>query len=415
MCSLEMKQIRPTSKQFQKLCDRRFNTKKRLQNKVRTILEDVRSQGDKAVIRYTNQFDKVKLTRKQLKVTEAEISGAFQNINSDFANQLKLIIKNVNAFYRKRIYKDLKIKLREGLRLGEFYTPLERVGVYIPAGTAPLVSSVYMTVLPAKIAGVKEIIMVSPPNQYKTINSHILVIANLLKVKHIYKIGGAQAIGALAFGTQTVPRVDKIIGPGNEYVTEAKRQVYGFVDIDMVAGPSEVVIIANQYTNVDYLIKDLKAQAEHYKGLSILITTSKKQARYVKDKIKQGFLIVARNLKDAAELANQLAPEHLQIMIKSPSRLLRKIKNAGAVFTGQYSPVAAGDYFAGPSHVLPTGGTAKFFSALGIEDFLKRTHFISFSKKALEEYQKPLENIATIEGLKEHLQSVKVRLEDRKA
>jgi len=406
-----MKQIKPVSKQFQKLCNRGFNVKKRLQNKVKKILEDIRSQQDKAIISYTKQFDRVRLTRKQIKVSEAEISAAFQNINSDFVNQLKSIVKNVITFYEKRVIKDFKVKLENGVRLGEFYTPLERVGIYVPAGTAPLISSVYMTVLPAKVAGVKEIVMVSPPNQHKTINPYILAVANLLKIKEIYKIGGVQAIGALAYGTQTVPKVDKIVGPGNEYVTEAKRQVFGFVDIDMTAGPSEVVIIANQYTNIDYLIQDLNAQAEHHKGLSILITTSKKQARYIKDKVKTGYLIRAKNLNHVAQIVNNLAPEHLQIMIKSPSILLKKIKNAGAIFTGQYSPVAAGDYFAGPSHVLPTGGTAKFFSALGIEDFLKRSHFISFPKKALEEYQLPLETIANIEGLNEHIESVRIRLE----
>jgi len=409
-----MKQIKPTSKQFQKLCNRGFVPKRRLEDKVRTILDKVRSDGDKALIRYTRQFDNIKLSRRQIKVSEAEVSAAFQNINSDFTNQLKSILNNIVDFYSKRVYKDFKFKLKNGARLGESYTPIERVGIYIPAGTAPLISTVYMTALPAKMAGVKEIILVSPPNEYKSIDPHILATANLLKVKDIYKVGGAQAIGALAFGTQTIPKVDKIIGPGNEYVTEAKRQVYGFVDIDMIAGPSEVVIIANKSANTDYLIQDLKAQAEHHKGLSVLITTSKEQAKYIKDKVKTGFLIVAKNLDHAVEISNKLAPEHLQIMVKSPSELLSKVKNAGSVFTGQYSPVAIGDYIAGPSHVLPTAGTARFFSGLGVEDFLRRTHFVSFSKKALEESSQILENIATIEGLKEHLASIKIRLEDKK-
>ncbi len=410
-----MKELKVTSKQFQDVCNRGFIVKKRLQNKVRTILDNVRHDGDKAVIKYTKQFDNVKLSRKQLEVSESETSAAFHDINCDFTNKLKSVIKSVTDFYEKKTLKDFKIKLENGACLGEYYMPIEKVGIYIPAGTAPLISTVYMTVVPAKIAGVKEIILVSPPNEYKTINPYILAVANLLKVQKIYKVGGVQAIGALAFGTQSIPKVDKIVGPGNEYVTEAKRQVYGFVDVDMVAGPSEVVIIANQYTNTDFLIQDLKAQAEHHKALVILITTSKKQAKCIKDKVKSGYIIRAKNLSYAADLANKLAPEHLQIMVKSPSRLLRKIKNAGAIFTGQYSPVAAGDYFAGPSHVLPTGGTANFFSALGVEDFLKRTHIISYTKKALEEYKEPLESIATIEGLQEHLASVMIRLEDKKA
>ena len=213
---------------------------------------------------------------------------------------------------------------------------------------------------------------------------HILVVANLLKVGEIYKIGGAQAIAALAFGTKTIPRVDKIIGPGGIYVTEAKRQVFGCVDIDMLAGPSEVTIIANRYSNPSFVISDLRAQIEHVGGLAILVTTSKKLAKLVKKEVEGGYIIIAGNLEQAAEIVNKIAPEHLQIMIKSPQKLIKKIRNAGSIFVGDYSPVAVGDYIAGPSHVLPTGGTARFFSGLGIDDFIKSSHIIAYSKKALE-------------------------------
>lgn len=408
-----MRQIKTSSKKFKQICNRGFQVKKRLQKKVNNILTDIREEGDKALTKYIKKFDNVKLSPKEIKVSESEISGAFQNINSNFATDLKAILQNVSKFYEERDYKDFKIRLKDGVRLGEIYRPIEKVGIYIPGGTAPLLSTVYMTVLPAKIAGVKEIVLMSPPNEHKSINPYILVVANLLKIKNVYKAGGAQAIGALAFGTKNVPKVDKIIGPGNEYVTEAKRQVYGYVNVDMIAGPSEVAVIANQNTDRNYLIQDLKAQSEHHKGLSILITTSKKQAKYIKRRVKDGYLIKVKNLNEATKVANKIAPEHLQIMVKSPSRLLRKINSAGAIFTGRYSPVSAGDYFAGPSHVLPTGGTARFFSALGVEDFLKRIHLVSCTKKSLKKYYKALEKITNIEGLKEHFESVRVRLDDR--
>ena len=406
-----MKIIRSSSKKLTKIYNRGFSRNKRIEERVRKIIEDVRVGGDEALLRYTRKFDKVKLSLRQLKVSQIEISGAYQNISPNFVSSLKTVIENVNKFYRKSMRKSWRIKDAEGAVLGENYIPLDKVGVYIPAGTAPLVSTVYMTVLPANIAQVKRIVMVSPPDKNGQINPHILVVADLLKVDEIYRAGGAQGIAALAFGTKTIPRVDKIVGPGNIYVSEAKRQVFGQVDIDMIAGPTELVILAGRSSDPRFVTADLRAQAEHSKGLAILITNSKSLAREVRSQSEDvdGYIILTKNLKQAVEIVNQIAPEHLEILVKNPQRLLKAIKNAGAIFLGPYSPAAVGDYVAGPSHVLPTHGTARFFSGLSVYDFLKNSHIISYSKKALEKAREPLEKIASIEGLSKHLDSVKVR------
>jgi len=406
-----MKVIKSDGRKMQKLLERDTSSKKRIQEKVHKIVNDVRCLGDEAVLRYTRKFDKVKLSAKQLKVTETEISGAFQNVDTQFVTTLKTIIDNVTKFYTKQVKKSWKIKGEEDISLGEKITPLERVGIYIPAGTAPLVSTVYMTVIPAKIAGVENIVLCAPPNKYGTIDPYILAVANLLKVNEIYKVGGAQAIAAMAFGTKTVPRVDKVIGPGNVYVSEAKRQVYGYVDVDMLAGPSEIVIVANDLSHVDFIAADLEAQLEHLGGLSILVTPSRKLARIMKKRVSHGYVVLVKNLNEAAELVNRIAPEHLEIMVKNPRKMLKKIKNAGAIFLGPYSPVALGDYAAGPSHVLPTAGTARFSSGLSINDFVKRSHIISYTKKALEKVREPIEKVAELEGLTKHIQSIKVRFE----
>lgn len=406
-----MKIIRFNSKKLEKIYNRGFIRQKRIEERVRKIIEDVRLFGDEALIKYTRKFDGVKLKAKQLKVSEIEISGAYQNINPNFICSLKVIIENINRFYRKLIKKSWRIKDSDAVVLGENYSALERVGIYIPAGTAPLVSSVYMTVLPAKIAGVKKIILISPADENGNINPHILVVADLLKVDEIYRVGGAQGIAALAYGTKTIPRVDKIVGPGNIYVSEAKRQVFGLVDIDMIAGPSELVIIANRYSDPNFVIADLKAQAEHAKGLAILITNSKALAGEVKSKTLDinGFIILTKNLQQAVEVVNKIAPEHLEILVKNPNKITKLIKNAGAIFLGPYSPVSVGDYVAGPSHVLPTYGTARFFSGLSVSSFIKSSHIISYSKKALDKIKDPLEKVSSIEGMNKHLDSVRTR------
>lgn len=406
-----MKLVRVGSQQFQKLCERSSGRNRRVTESVRKIVENVKLTGDDAVIKYTRKFDKVKLAPKDLKVSECETSGAYQDIKPEFVSVLKVVIENITKFYKKHLKKSWNINDANGVLLGEKIMPLEKVGVYIPSGTVPLVSSVYMTVIPAKMAGVKKIVLVTPPNEYKSVNPYILVVANLLKVDEIYKIGGAQAIAALAFGTKTVPKVDKIVGPGNAYVTEAKRQVFGYCDIDMLAGPSEVVIIANQLSDINYIKADMEAQAEHFMGLSILITNSKKIVKALKKETFKGYIVLVKNMKEAAEVSNMLAPEHLQILTNNPKKILKDIRHAGAIFLGPYTPVAIGDYVAGPSHVLPTGGSARFFSGLGVQDFYKCSHVLSYTKSALEDIRGPLEKIAEIEGLKKHLDSVKVRFE----
>ena len=275
-----MKILKLNGKGLDNLYNRGLCIRKRhVEEKVKKILEDVRLNGDEAVLKYTRRFDKARLAVKDLRVAENEISGAFQNITSEFIADLKGIINNVTLFYKKQIQKPCRVKDNEGILLSENILPLDTVGIYIPAGTAPLVSSVYMTVIPAKVAGVKRVVIVTPPDANGHINPHILAVANLLKVTEIYKVGGAQAIAALSFGTKTIPKVDKIIGPGNMYVTEAKRQLFGFVDIDMLAGPSELVIIANRFSNPDYVVADMEAQMEHLGGMSVLITTSKQLLR----------------------------------------------------------------------------------------------------------------------------------------
>jgi len=406
-----MKIIRFTSKKLEKIYNRGQLRQQRVEEKVRKIIDDVRLFGDDALIKYTRKFDKVKLSQRQLKVSQIEISGAYANISPHFVSSLKVIIENVNRFYGKQLRKSWRMKGAEGVVLGENYTPLEKVGVYIPAGTAPLVSTVYMTVLPAKLAGVKKIVLISPPDKNGYINPHILVVADLLKVDEIYRVGGAQGVAALAYGTKTITKVDKIVGPGNIYVSEAKRQVFGMVDIDMIAGPTELVVIANRFSDPKFIVADLRAQGEHAKGLAILITNSKGLAKEVKSQLDghNGYIILTKNLKQAAEITNRIAPEHLEILVQNPQKLLKDIKNAGAIFLGPYSPVALGDYVAGPSHVLPTSGTARFFSGLSVTDFIKSSHVISYSKKALEKIREPLEKIAGIEGLQKHVDSVKSR------
>ena len=397
---------------LQKLYNRHSSIQKRtISEKVRRILDDVRLNGDEAVLKYTRRFDKTKNKPRQLRTTEAEIRGAYQEITRDLKKKKKIIINNVSLFYKKQIQKPCRVRDDEGVLLKENIIPLESVGIYVPAGTAPLVSSVYMTVIPAKVAGVKRIAIATPPDADGHINPYILAVANLLKVDEIYKIGGAQAIGAFAFGTKSIEKVDKIVGPGNMYVTEAKRQIFGYVDIDMLAGPTELVVIANRHSNVDYIVADLEAQLEHIGGISILVTTSKQVLKQVRKRVSKGYAIYAKNINEAIDITNKIAPEHLQIMTNNARSVATKIKNAAAIFLGPYSPTALGDYAAGPSHVLPTMGTAKFFSGLCLSDFYKKSHIISYSKRALEKMRVPIEKVATLEKLPKHYESVNVRFE----
>lgn len=405
-----MKILTQSGEGLQKLYNRHFTfRKKNVEEKVRGIIEDVRLYGDDALIKYTRKFDKVKLAAKELRVAESEISGAFQNITSDFINDLKVILNNVTVFYKKQASKGCRVRNDSGILLKESVLPLDTVGIYIPAGTAPLISTVYMTAVPARVAGVKRIVLATPPDKEGHVNPYILAVANLLKVNEIYKMGGAQAIAAMAFGTKTVPRVDKIIGPGNMFVTEAKRQLFGYVDIDMLAGPTELVIIANRHSNPDYVVADMEAQLEHAGGLAVLVTNSRQLIRQVRKRVPKGYAIHVKNMDEAAYIVNKIAPEHLQILTSSPAAVAKKIKNAAAIFLGPYSPTALGDYAAGPSHALPTMGTARFFSGLCLSDFMKKNHIIAYSKKALEEIRGPIEQVAKLEGLPKHYESVNIR------
>lgn len=405
-----MKIITANSQEWTRLCGRQLVRKRRIEERVRKIVDDVAQGGDEALLRYARRFDGVRFAPRQLRVTEAETSGAFQHLDPKFALQLKSAIQNVQTFYSRPRLKPVRCVDGDGVVLGEKFDPIERVGVYIPGGTASLVSTVYMTVIPAKRAGVKRVILATPPRKDGSIDPHILAVASLLDVDEVYKMGGAQAIAAMAFGTKTVPKVDKIVGPGNAYVAEAKRQVFGFVDVDTIAGPSEIAVIANHRSNFQYVLADLLGETEHAGGIGFLITTSKALARLARKQIPGGYCMIVKNLAEAAAVANQLAPEHLEIMVRSPQTLAKRITTAGAIFLGPYSPVTVGDYVAGPSHVLPTGGAARAFSGLGIDDFIRRTHLITYTKKALERMREPLERLTAIEGLPRHFDAVKIRL-----
>jgi len=383
---------------------------------VNKIVSEVHKKGDSALRKFTKDFDGVDVPTKKLQVTQGEINRAYEQVDVKFVHLLTSVIDNVKRYYKKEICKGYRIKTKEGAILGKRYLPIDRVGVYIPGGQAPLVSTICMTAVPAQVAGVKDVVMVTPPNsETGYVNPHLLVVADLLGIKEIYKAGGAQAIAALAFGTKTIPKVDKIVGPGNQYVTEAKRQVFGFVDIDMTAGPSEVAIIADQQANVEYVLADMYAQAEHVGGLSVLITTSKRLAEQVKKQYDMPAarvaIVLVKTLDEAAVVSDLIAPEHLQIMTKTPSRVLKSVRHAGAIFIGPYSPAVVGDYVAGPSHVLPTGGTARYFSPLSASDFIKGSQYIQYTKEALVKHREILKRMTEIEGLFWHGRAVEKRFE----
>ena len=406
-----MKLIRAKSKTLKFLTRQKAQSRK-TKRTVAKIIEDVISRGDKAVSFYTRKFDKVKISPRAFLVKEREISAAFNEINSEVVYAIKAAIENVTAFYRRQLPKNFKLKTPEGKVLEERFLPLESVGVYVPAGKMPLVSSVYMSVVPAKVAGVKRIVLASPPAANGFVNPYILAVASLLKVREIYKVGGAQAIAALAYGTESIKPVDKIVGAGNEYVAEAKRQVFGQVGIDMTAGPTEVVIVAGRKSNYEYIVKDLEAQIEHgKKALGVVVSLSKALTKKLRQlNINNGYVIAAKNIPEAAEVVNSLAPEHLELMIGDVGKFMKLLRNAGAVFIGPYSPTAVGDYTAGPSHILPTSTSARFFSGLSVYDFFKRIHIIKYAKKSLAKEAGFLEKIASLEGANKHAESVKIRL-----
>jgi histidinol dehydrogenase len=411
-------QVLNWDKQTQKKIKRdfAFHFDKEVFKKVNRILAEVRQFGDVAVRRFTRQFDGIDLPLKRLQVNQSDINRAFETINVEFVPILRQITENVKEYYERELKQSFEIMGKDGVKLGKRYQPLERVGLYIPGGTAPLVSTVYMTVIPAKVAGVKEIVIATPPNRTTgEIDPHILAVANLLGVNEIYRMGGAQAIGAMAFGTRTIRKVDKIAGPGNAYVAEAKRQVYGFADIDMVAGPSEVAIIADSTADADYVTCDLLAQAEHAGGIPYLITNSKRLIEAIRKRVDNGFIIQVKNMAEACDVVNDIAPEHLEILTQDPEKLVDSIKHAGAIFLGPYSPAVVGDYIAGPSHVLPTGGTARYFSPLSASSFIKSTQVISYTREALMNSREHVRQLTEMEGLYLHRISLESRFVEREA
>lgn len=397
-----------------------------IEKTVADILLDVKNKGDEALLYYSQKFDGANIT--SLKVTKEEILEGYNQTDKAFIDTLAIAKENIEAFHKMQLPKGYEIKKENGAVVGQRVIPLQSVGLYVPGGTACYPSSVLMNAIPAIIAGVSKIIMVTPPNKEGKIDSKILAAAYILGVDRIYKIGGAQAIGALAFGTQTVPKVDKIVGPGNIYVATAKKQVFGLCDIDMIAGPSEILIIADEQNKKEYLAADMLGQAEHDKKASaVLLTTSLSLAEEVKAEIEKqlatlprqeiarqaiennGKIIVVSSIEQAIEIANSIAPEHLELCLKSPFDYLNKISNAGSVFLGEFSPEALGDYLAGTNHTLPTNGTARFSSPLSVEDFIKRSQYIYYTKEALMPIADNIILFAEREGLAAHGNSVKVR------
>ncbi len=396
--------------------------------KVNEIIKDVRENGDKSIGKYTLKFDEVDL--ENMKVTDEEFKEAKENIDPKLKSSLEKAIKNITEFHKKQIKKSFTFKKGSDIILGQLINPIEKVGIYVPGGTASYPSTVMMNVIPAKLAGVKDIVITTPANKTGKIKDSVLVAADLLGVKSVYKIGGAQAVAALSFGTETIQKVDKIVGPGNIYVAMAKRSVSGIVGIDMIAGPSEVLILADESANPKYIAADMIAQAEHdERAASIVVTECERLGEKIKEELKTqlskldrreiaekaltdyGAIILTSCKKETFEIANRLAPEHLEILTKDPFADYKKIKNAGAIFLGEYTPEPVGDYFAGPNHTLPTSRTSRFSSALSVDDFYKKTSLLYYSEKALKGAGEDIIRLADDESLTGHANSIKVRME----
>lgn len=395
---------------------------------VERIVNEVRHNGDEAMIKYTKLLDGADFTPEQFLVTQEEYAQAYEVADEDIVNSLRKAIENVRRYHQEQKPNSWITYRNHGSILGQSVIPLDRVGVYVPGGTAAYPSSVVMNVMPAKVAGVKEIIMMAPPSRDGKLNPYVLIAAKEAGVDAIYKVGGAQAIAAMAFGTETIPKVDKITGPGNIFVTLAKKAVYGHCDIDMLAGPSEILIVADKTADPVYTAADMLSQAEHDMLASSIVLTDdealadkvlaeveKQLAKLPRKEIakasleRNGRIILTENLMQAMELANYSAPEHMEILTENPFSLLPYVRHAGAVFLGAYSPEPLGDYFAGPNHVLPTGGTARYYSVLNTETFMKRTSIISYTQKALQEVSSDIVRLAEAEGLQAHANAIKLR------
>ena len=398
---------------------------------VKEILDKVKEEKDAAVFAYTAKFDGAELTADTIEVTDAEIEEAYAQVDDTLLTVIRKAKDNIESYHAKQRQNSWFDSKPDGTILGQKITPLHRVGVYVPGGKAVYPSSVLMNVMPAKVAGVDEIIMVTPPGKNGKVSPNTLVAAKEAGVDKIYKVGGAQAIAALAYGTESIPNVDKIVGPGNIYVALAKKAVYGHVSIDSIAGPSEILVVADETANPRYVAADLLSQAEHDELASaILVTTSEKLAHEVSNQVdgflkelsraeiisksldNYGYILLADTMEDVIDVANEIASEHLEIQTKNPFEVMTKIRNAGAIFIGEYASEPLGDYFAGPNHILPTNGTAKFFSPLSVDDFIKKSSIISYSREALQKVHKDIESFAKAEQLTAHANSIHVRFEE---
>lgn len=400
------------------------------EKRVQDIIANVKEKKDEAVFAYTRQFDKADINASNIRVTEEEIQEAYRNVDPALLNVIRKALVNIEKYHALQKQNSWFNSTEQGTMLGQKITPLAKVGVYVPGGKAVYPSSVLMNIMPAKVAGVGKIIMTTPCNAQGKVNPAVLVAAKEAGADEVYKVGGAQAIAALAFGTESIPKVDKIVGPGNIYVALAKKAVYGHVSIDSVAGPSEILVLADETANPRYVAADLLSQAEHDELASaILITTSQELAEKVSEEVDGfvrvlerkeiiqksldnfGYILVAENMQEAIDTANEIASEHLEIVTANPFEVMTKIRNAGAIFIGEYSCEPLGDYFAGPNHILPTNGTAKFFSPLSVDDFVKKSSIIYYSREALEPIHKDIEQFAKSEQLTAHANSIAVRFE----
>ena len=412
---------------FQRLLDRSGMEDGNIMGTVGEIIENVRKKGDRALMEYAARFDGVEISIENIRVTEKEIEEAYDRVDKKLVDVIGKAKQNIRDFHRKQKENSWFSAEKDGVILGQLYRPLETVGVYVPGGTAAYPSSVLMNVVPAKVAGVEKVVMVTPPKK-DGINPAVLVAAREAGVDEIYRVGGAQAVAALAFGTESIPRVDKIVGPGNIYVATAKRMVYGYCDIDAVAGPSEIAVVADDTANPAFVAADMLSQAEHDPMASaILVTTSEKLAEKVKEELEKqasrlsrkdviaeslenyGAIIITESMEEAIGVINRIAPEHLELCVKEPFGLMGLVKNAGAIFLGSYASEPLGDYFAGPNHVLPTNGTARFFSPLNVGDFVKKSSIIHYTEKALREVKNDIILFAEAEGLTAHANAIRVR------
>lgn len=397
---------------------------------VLNIIKNVRLKGDRALFQYARKFDRV--TLESLLVEDEEFEEAEQLVSAEFKKSVEVAANNIREFHQHQVEKSWFFHKENGITLGQKVTPMDRVGVYIPGGKAAYPSTVLMNVIPAKLAGVPEIFIATPPQENGKINAHVLYTAKFLGVERIYKMGGAQAVAAFAYGTETIPKVSKIVGPGNDFVARAKKWVFGDVAIDMIAGPSEICVVADESAPAKYVAADLLSQAEHDEAAtSICITTSEELAEKISKEVEQqlselprekiartsiennGKIVVTENLEQAFKLVNEIAPEHLQLMFENASEYLSEIKHAGAIFLGSYSPEPLGDYLAGPNHTLPTSGTAKFASPLGVYDFVKKSSIIQYSEEALKKEAPYIETLANMEGLGAHAKSISIRRKER--